>query len=1125
MKISKTKTGKQLLSLLLTAAMLVTSYQIPARAETFPANPVHHCTGKDDGTDTTDWSYVYFGSYPQTEVTGSALNPAITGASYDANGDAWVNGIKYRRTSKRDTNNSPHFGNDTYRYFRWERIKWRVLQNNGATLFVVADKGLDCKEYNEEHISITWENCTLRNWLNSFFYSTAFNKKEQGAIVEQYVVNESHPYEGTPGGNDTMDKVYLLSVSELSNSSYGFCKSYVTQSASRRLKLSAYAYARGAGISSSGASAGNCFWWLRSPGENAYQAALGDPYGYAVGVGINVNEAHLGAVVPALHINLSSDLWSLADDGSSGFGGEDTVPETGNGNELRQFESKLPKLSGNMAKQFLAFIYNDSGYEKLDLSSDKYYQLLTGDYSSVTSVEGLKQRIWAFSTFARTSMNQQVSDASYRVDYLSNELCTYLQGELKGMSEIDEQVVSEYSGKVNTLFKEEIEDILCGAIAQNVGVVITENTLDDVKLAISTYNDFANLPSEISDYVNKIVAVIEGAMYVLNNDVKGRTMYFNSYLSNRSDYSSADDEIFTTVMEYNKFVITDNTYLSNVIDFTTWITGKDSWDAHTNELNAWAECLYQLEQCMNISQHEYASTIVKPNCDERGYTQYQCTLCGKTYNNDYVDALGHDYSRKIISNDYLKSPATCTAVATYYYACSKCGARGTAVFESRTALGHRFTNYVSNNDMSCEKDGTKTAVCENGCGQSSTVTDTGSKTGHALRGINAKEATCTESGNVRYWECTICHNLYRDAEGKAQASLASLTSAALGHGSTRVVNNGDGTHSVICTRCNMTLEKENHRGGQATCSMKKKCEVCNAEYGEFDSSVHENTEVKDRKTATCGEEGYTGDTYCMDCNTKIKTGQALTATGIHAWDEGEEARTPTCMKKGEKKYTCTICHRTKTEELEKVPHTYEITVTKATTDRDGSISEKCTACGDVKSSEIIPAAGAVTLNVISYTYDGKSKQPSVTVKDSSGKIIDSQDYTVVYHNNTNVGFASVTIELKGTYTGTITRTFQILPKGTTISGKVTAMPKGFQVKWKKQKKNISGYQVQYSTSKKFKKKATVTKTVKKKSVTRLKVTKLKPGKRYYVRVRTYKTVKGVKYCSKWSKSKKVTPQQ
>lgn len=316
---------------------------------------------------------------------------------------------------------------------------------------------------------------------------------------------------------------------------------------------------------------------------------------------------------------------------------------------------------------------------------------------------------------------------------------------------------------------------------------------------------------------------------------------------------------------------------------------------------------------MNISQHEYTSEVIKPTCSERGYTKHQCTLCGKIYNNDYVDALGHDYSKKVISNDYLESPATCTKAATYYYACGKCGARGAAIFEDGAALGHRFTNYTSNNDMSCESDGTKTAVCDNGCGQSSTVTDTGSKLGHTLRKTSAKKATCTENGNIEYWECMICHHFYRDSEGKAQATFSNLISDALGHGNTKIVNNGDGTHSVICTRCNMELEKESHRGGKATCSRKKKCEICSAEYGNLDSSVHENTEVKDKKAATCGVEGYTGDTYCKNCNTKIKTGQTIAATGRHTWDEGEETQTPTCTQKGEKEYTCTVCGGTRTE--------------------------------------------------------------------------------------------------------------------------------------------------------------------------------------------------------------------
>ena len=281
-----------------------------------PKNPVHHCTKKSDGTDTTDWSYVYFGSYPQTEVTESALTEEITGVSYDSNGDAWVNGVKYRRISKDDTNYSGYFGSSDYRYFKWERIKWRVLKNNGSTLFVMADKGLDCKDYNEEFTAITWENCTLRNWLNNEFYVTAFSGGEQGAIVEQTVVNEDNPKYGTEGGNDTRDKVFLLSIGEAENPEYGFCEEYSTYSVSRRIKASGYAHARGAWINS-GNYAGNCYWWLRSPGGDTNDAA--DVY-YGGSVGRNGGDVDTSdhAVAPALHINLSSDLWSLAEDENDG---------------------------------------------------------------------------------------------------------------------------------------------------------------------------------------------------------------------------------------------------------------------------------------------------------------------------------------------------------------------------------------------------------------------------------------------------------------------------------------------------------------------------------------------------------------------------------------------------------------------------------------------------------------------------------------------------------------------------------------------------------------------------------------------------------------------------------------
>ena len=242
----------------------------------------------------------------------------------------------------------------------------------------------------------------------------------------------------------------------------------------------------------------------------------------------------------------------------------------------------------------------------------------------------------------------------------------------------------------------------------------------------------------------------------------------------------------------------------------------------------------------------------------------------------------------------------------------------------------------------------------------------------------------------------------------------------------------------------------------------------------------------------------------------------------HKWSNGVATKSPTCRRYGEKEYTCTICGQVKTEIVAKLPHKYKTSVTKATTAKDGSVIKQCTVCGIVQSRVKIPSAKSAALKTVSYTYNGKAKKPSVTVKDSSGKVIGSQNYTVTYKNNVKVGKATATIKLKGNYEGTFTKSFKICPKGTSISGKLKAKSKGLTVKWKKQAKYTTGYQVQCSTNKKFTKKTTVTKKVKKNSTTKLTVNKLKPKKKYYVRVRAYKTVKKKDYCSRWSKVKSVT---
>lgn len=205
-------------------------------------------------------------------------------------------------------------------------------------------------------------------------------------------------------------------------------------------------------------------------------------------------------------------------------------------------------------------------------------------------------------------------------------------------------------------------------------------------------------------------------------------------------------------------------------------------------------------------------------------------------------------------------------------------------------------------------------------------------------------------------------------------------------------------------------------------------------------------------------------------------------------------------------------------------HTYKTTITKATTSKNGSITTACTVCGAKKSSTVIYYPRTITLSGSKYSYNGKTRTPSVRVTGSSGKAIPSSAYTVSYaKGRKNVGRYSVKISFRGNYSGTVTKTFDILPKSLSIS-KVTAAKKGFTVKWKAQKQQVTGYQIQYSTVKSFKK-SIKSKTVAKYKTASVKITKQKAKKTYYVRIRTYKTVringKSTKLYSGWSKVKAV----
>ena len=155
----------------------------------------------------------------------------------------------------------------------------------------------------------------------------------------------------------------------------------------------------------------------------------------------------------------------------------------------------------------------------------------------------------------------------------------------------------------------------------------------------------------------------------------------------------------------------------------------------------------------------------------------------------------------------------------------------------------------------------------------------------------------------------------------------------------------------------------------------------------------------------------------------------------------------------------------------------------------------------------------------STTYNGKNKQPKINIIINNLLLSKDMDFKVEYKNNKNIGTASIILTGIGNYNGKITKTFKINPKGTSLSN-LTAGKKKFTAKWKKQATQTTGYQIQYSTDKNFKKNSKTSTISKNKALSKV-VSKLKSKKKYYVRIRTYKTVNGKKYYSDWSKSKTV----
>lgn len=319
------------------------------------------------GKESKTGKYIYFGSYPQTDVTESmesVLASHVSDKPTNGNNNGWTSygyyisnsnttdfmwfkdveheGEKYRAvyfTSFRPylTSNSSSafnanqddngYDKENVYWFKFEPIKWRILEEKDGRATILAELILDSQDYNYTFNSRTidettvyannYEYSSIRAWLNDNFYNTAFNELEKAIInndekttvdnSERSTNPDNNETQWNDGNNDytcgdTQDNVWLLSEQEVTTASYGF-DTIIKEISTRQKKPSDYAKCQGANTYRDGIYNGNGYWWLRSPYFNKNDYALTVDYDGKFDRNNSVYNTLLG-VVPALQITL-----------------------------------------------------------------------------------------------------------------------------------------------------------------------------------------------------------------------------------------------------------------------------------------------------------------------------------------------------------------------------------------------------------------------------------------------------------------------------------------------------------------------------------------------------------------------------------------------------------------------------------------------------------------------------------------------------------------------------------------------------------------------------------------------------------------------------------------------------
>ena len=484
------------------------------------------------------------------------------------------------------------------------------------------------------------------------------------------------------------------------------------------------------------------------------------------------------------------------------------------------------------------------------------------------------------------------------------------------------------------------------------------------------------------------------------------------------------------------FEVADGGSVTAPANTATYI--ETSGNTHTRHTYSWNATATNVKTNLTISEVDTTesvpcnfvrtSTKTEQSCTDAEVAIFTCSNadgfagCGATEERVVNPALGHDFTEKVIDEAHLKSAATCTAYAVYYYDCSRCDVMATdsdtnPTFEDTDAgYGtHKFdvqstdAQYLAS-EATCTAKATYYYSCSV-CGKKGTETfESGELAAHTLTHHEASAATCTVAGNSEYWECSVCSKLFSDANGTTETTLANVTIPATGA----------------------------HTGGTATCQKKAVCEVCGQEYGEFGAhSLKAVAEVP----ATCGTAGVMAHYACTLCGAKFMDADgntaatdadlAIAATGAHTWvytTNGEadhtktcsvcsatqtEAHTwvagevktlATCTETGVQTYTCSLCNQEKDQTINALGHDFTEEIVDADHLRSAANCQyaatywyDCSRC-DVKSTDKYFFNGGKDASNHTGTFRDVAGQPATCYQDGWS------DYRICNGCNQPVGY-------------------------------------------------------------------------------------------------------------------------